>query len=157
MSLEPTIKASRLLTFFVSNLDSTLFVVLVNNLIIRLAIKRAMKIWPLPEVGQGHVPEKTTFLKNNLIHHFESVSFLWLSHEMGRHYVFMLIIEFFDSSENFYRSGRVTMSTLRVRGCPSVCRQIKRTSTQKVTSRFSRFIHIWIKLDVEKKVMKRRF
>ena len=40
---------------------------------------------------------------------------------------------------------------------PSVCRQIKRTSTQTVTSLFSTFIHIWIKQDVEKKVMKRKF
>ena len=86
---------------------------------------------------------------------------LWLPHEMGRHYVFMLILKFFDLSENFYRSGRVTMSTLRIRGCqsvcPSVCRQIKQTSTQKVTSLFSIFIYIWIKQDVEKKIMKRNF
>ena len=36
---------------------------------------------------------------------------------MGRHHVFMLILEFFYLSENFYKSGRVTMSTLRIRGC----------------------------------------
>ena len=46
---------------------------------------------------------------------------LWLPHEMERHYVFMLILEFFDLSEIFYISGRVTMSTLRIRVCPSVC------------------------------------
>ena len=83
--------------------------------------------------------------------------YLWLPHEMGRYYVFMLILEFIYLSEIFHISGRVTMSTLRIRGCPSVCRQIKRTSTQKVISRFWIFIHIWIKQDVEKKFMKRKF
>ena len=45
---------------------------------------------------------------------------LWLPHVMIRHYVFMLIFEFFYLSRNFYRSRRVTMSTLRIRVCPSV-------------------------------------
>ena len=40
--------------------------------------------------------------------------------------------------------------------CPPVCRQIKRTSTQKVTGQFSRFIHIWIKQALIKKVIKRK-
>ena len=79
------------------------------------------------------------------------IRFLWLPHEMGMHYVFMLILKFFDLSEIFYRSGRVIMSTLWIRGCPSVCRQIKLTSTQKVTSLFLRFMYIWIKQEVEKK------
>ena len=35
-------------------------------------------------------------------------------------YVIMLILEFFDFSDFFYISGRVTMSTLRIRGCLSV-------------------------------------
>ena len=35
----------------------------------------------------------------------------------------MHIFEFFDLSENFYRSGRVTVSTLRIRVCPSVARK----------------------------------
>ena len=32
------------------------------------------------------------------------------SHVMGRHYVFNLILEIFDFSEKFYRSGRVTIT-----------------------------------------------
>ena len=55
----------------------------------------------------------------------------------------------------------IDLVELRIRGClsvsPSVCRQIKRTSPQKVTSLFSRFIYIWIEQDAEKKVMKRKF
>ena len=58
------------------------------------------------------------------------------SHEMGRHYVFMLILEFFDLCKNFYRSGRVTMSTLWIRGCPSDCCQIKWASTKKLQVNF---------------------
>ena len=42
---------------------------------------------------------------------------------MGRQYVFMLILEFFDLNEFFYISGRITnypLTTLRIRGCPPV-------------------------------------
>ena len=83
------------------------------------------------------------------------------------HYVFMLILtflwlllKFLDLREIFYISGQVTMSTLQIRVspsvCPSVCRQIKWTSPHKVTNQFSRFIHIWIKQDVEKKSYKEK-
>ena len=75
----------------------------------------------------------------------------------GKVLCLLLILKFFDIMEIFYRSGRVRMSTLRIRGCPFICRQIKLTSTQKVTSRFLRFIHIWIKQGVEKIVLKRNF
>ena len=38
----------------------------------------------------------------------------------GWHYVFMLILENSVLSENYYVSGRVTMSTLRIHVCLSV-------------------------------------
>ena len=92
----------------------------------------------------------------NAIYIFQN-GLLWLSHAIGRHYVFMLVLEFFYLSDFFYISGRVTMSTLRISVCLSVCRQIKRTSTRKVMAWFSIFIHIWTEQDVKKKVMKRKF
>ena len=75
------------------------------------------------------------------------------SHVMERHYVFMLIFEFFYLSGNFYISGRLIMSKSRIR----VCRQIKLTSTHKVTNQFLRFTHIWNKQVMEHKAMKRKF
>ena len=60
---------------------------------------------------------------------------------IGLAYYFMLNFEF-DLSEKIDISGRVTMNALRIRGCPSVCRQIKLTSIQRVTSLFSIFIHV---------------
>ena len=51
---------------------------------------------------------------------------------MGRYITFMLILRFFDLRENIYISRRVAISKLRIRGCQSVCLQIKLTSIQKV-------------------------
>ena len=72
---------------------------------------------------------------------------------MGRHSVFMLILEFLDLKGDFYIPGRVTMSTLRI----YVCRQTNLTSTPKVINRYLRFIHIWNKQVMELKIILRKF
>ena len=67
-------------------------------------------------------------------------TYLWLPHVMGRHYVCMLILEFFDLSENFYMSGRVTMSTLRI----PVCLSLDKTNfnSKSYQSIFERFTYL---------------
>ena len=67
---------------------------------------------------------------------------------MRENYVFMLVHEFFDLSEFFFISGRVTMSTLRIRVCLFVCRQIKRTSSQKAINLFLTFFQLFFFITV---------
>ena len=59
---------------------------------------------------------------------------------MGRHHVFMLILEFLDFSEWFYVSRLSTMSRLHIHVClsvhTSVCLLMKLASTRKVASQF---------------------
>ena len=73
---------------------------------------------------------------------------------MGRHYVFMLILEFLYLSENFNIFGRLTKSALRLRVCLSTDETILHS---KFTDQFSIIMHIWIKQIMEHSVMKRKF
>ena len=75
---------------------------------------------------------------------------LWLSHVMGRHYVFMLIFELFNLSEKF-----TYLYELPLRICVCLSPD-KMNFNSKSYLPILKILHILIKQDVEKTVMKKK-
>ena len=103
--------------------------------------KLSETIWPWQNTGFNG--------KGNLVMNSRRLfSLLWLPHEMEgimfscSSSSFLIWVEIFTDLDEVPWVHYESVSV-----CPSVCRQIKRTLTQKVTYSFSRFIHIRIKHD----------
>ena len=87
------------------------------------------------------------------IHHV-AIWYLWLPCVVNvKALCFHEYLWVFNFSEIYYVYGLVIMSKFKIWNfCPSVCRQIKWTSTKKVTNLLLIVLHIWIMQDVEWKV-----